>query len=214
MSASSVAVIADVIRSRSFSDRSSLQKEVEELLQAVQAAFPAVRSFSPTVGDELQAVYATRNQALAATLYAGLLQGEGPQLRFGLGEGTTYPVDSSASQSVEDGPGWWRARQAIEELEEIQSRSPQLRSRFISAVPAEDAVVNAYLLARDHICAGFTERTRSYAVGVLEGRSQKEIAAEIGVSQSAVSQSLRGSGAASLIAGLKELTSAAEQEPA
>ncbi|NLS11046.1 hypothetical protein HGQ17_13785 [Nesterenkonia sp. MY13] len=213
MSSENIAVIADVVRSRSFEDRSSVQQQVEDLLRAVETAFPAAQSFSPTVGDELQAVYPSRNQALAATLYAGLLQGEGPHLRFGLGQGETYPVTSSASDRVEDGPGWWRARQAIEELGELQRRNPQLNTRYLGDEPEENALVNAYLLARDQVLGGLNERSRAYARGVLEERSQKEIAAELGVSQSAVSQSLRSSGAASLLNGLKELTAEGERRP-
>lgn len=205
MSSQNVAVIADVIRSRSYGDRSAVQRDVERMLRSVTAAFPPVQGFSPTVGDELQAVYSTRNEALAATLYAGLLHEQGPELRFGLGQGETYSVTSGSSESIQDGPGWWRAREAVEVAEQRQARTPHLRSRFLGPQQQDDALANAYLLARDHVLASMTPRARRYARGVLEGKSQKQIAAELGVSQSAVSQALRSSGAAGLIAGLDEL---------
>lgn len=212
MSSQEVAVIADVIRSRSYDDRSEVQSAVERLLAAVAAALPPLQGFSPTVGDELQAVYSSRNEALAATLYAGLLHEQGPELRFGLGQGETYSVTSGSSEGIQDGPGWWRAREAVEAAEQMQARNPHLKSRFLGPEQQDDALVNAYLLARDHVLVGLNSRTRRYARGVLEGRSQKQIAAELGVSQSAVSQALRSSGAAGLIAGLRDLTTDESEE--
>lgn len=206
MSSKHVAVIADVIGSRSYPDRSAVQAQVEQLLSAVTTALPPLTPFAPTAGDELQAIYGTRNQALAATLLAALLHEEGPQLRFGLGQGEVFGVHSEASDNVQDGPGWWRAREAIVEVGTLQKRHPDLRTRFVGANRHDDAVINAYLLARDHIVAGMSVNARRYARGVAEGRSQDEIAEEVGVTQPAVSKSLRASGAAELVLGLRELT--------
>lgn len=207
MSSEHVAVIADVIGSRSYPDRSQVQHHIEHLLTSIAETFPAIKPFAPTVGDEFQAVYGSRNQALAATAYAGLLRAEAaPQLRFGLGQGEVYPVDSAASDTVEDGPGWWRAREAIEELSTMQKRHPGLCARFIGPDPDDDALVNAYLQARDHILASMSVNARRYARGVAEGKSQGQIAHEVGVSQPAVSKSLRTSGAAELVRGLEALT--------
>lgn len=206
MSSEHVAVIADVIRSRSYSDRSAVQRRTEHLLTTITETFPPIKPFSPTVGDELQAVYGSRNQALAATLYAALLHEDGPQLRFGLGQGEVFAVDSAASDQIQDGPGWWRARQAIEEVADLQKRHRSLRTRFVGPQTHDDAVVNAYLFARDHLMSSMSVNARRYARGVAEGKSQDQIAAEVGVTQPAVSKSLRTSGAADLIIGLNELT--------
>ena len=210
MSSEHVAVIADVIGSRSYPDRSVVQRRIEHLLTTIAETYPPINPFSPTVGDELQAVYSSRNQALAATLYAALLHEEGPQLRFGLGQGEVFAVESETSDQIQDGPGWWRAREAIEEVADLQKRHPSLRTRFVGPRKHDDALVNAYLLARDHMMASMSVHARRYARGVAEGKSQDQIASEVGVTQPAVSKSLRTSGAADLITGLKELTAYAQ----
>src|SRR5699024_6609003 len=156
------AVIADVIRSRSYSDRSAVQRRIEHLLTTITETFPPIKPFSPTVGDELQAVYGSRNHALAATLYAALLHEDGPQLRFGLGQGEVFAVASAASDQIQDGPGWWRAREAVEEVADLQKRHQSLRTRFVGPHTHDDAVVNAYLFARDHITASMSVNARRY----------------------------------------------------
>lgn len=213
MSSEHVAVIADVIRSRSYPDRSAVQHQVEDLLTTIAETFPPIKPFTPTVGDELQAVYASRNDALAATLLAALMHQDGPQLRFGLGQGEVLAVHSGASEDVQDGPGWWRAREAIEDVAALQKRYPNVRSRFIGADAHNDAVINAYLLTRDHLVATMSVNARRYARGVTEGKSQDQIAAEVGVTQPAVSKSLRTSGAAELMLGLKGLAAQSARTP-
>ncbi|WP_300342922.1 SatD family protein [Nesterenkonia sp.] len=210
MSSEHVAVIADVIDSRSYPDRSAVQQQVEQLLQRISDAYPPLRAFTPTVGDELQAVYSSRAEALAATLYAGLLHESGPQLRFGLGQGEVFAVTSSGSESIEDGPGWWRAREAVESAHRLQRRHRYLRSRFVGPEPELQRLTNAYLLLRDQTVEAMSLSARRYARGMAEGRSQESVAEQLGVSQPAVSKSLRSSGAAAVLQGLRELTDAAD----
>ncbi|NDK30697.1 SatD family protein [Nesterenkonia haasae] len=201
-----VALIADVIDSRSHTDRKHVQRSAEDALDAVANIVPPAEAFHATVGDEFQAVYASRNDALRATLFAGLLPQLGPLLRFGLGEGRVDGVPSRTSDRIEDGPGWWHAREAIETVESQQRRFAFLRSWYTSDSPDQDLATNAYLLTRDQLLAGLSVRARDYARGVVEGGSQKSIAEAHGVSQPAVSKLLRDSGAAALIEGFRMLT--------
>lgn len=201
-----MAVIADVIASRSHGDRGEVQRVVEETLAQAAEVVPPLEPFRATVGDELQAVFSSRQDALRATLYASLLVPDGPEMRFGLGEGRVGPVESATSEAIQDGPGWWNAREAVETLESRQRRFPALRSWFTGAEEAADTVVNAYLLSRDQIIAGLSVRARAYARGVLEGGSQGQIAAEHGVTQPAVSKLLRESGAHAVVEGFRMLS--------
>lgn len=202
-----VSIIADVIGSRRYADRDHLQRSVENALVRVSQIAPPTEAFHATVGDEFQAVYASRNEALRATLLAGLLPQSGPLLRFGLGEGPVGRVSSRTSQRIEDGPGWWNAREAIETVESQQRRFPLLRSWYSSGASHRDVAINAYLLTRDEMAGGLSVRARDYALGVAEGGSQKSIAEEYGVSQPAVSKLLRDSGAAALLEGFRMLSS-------
>lgn len=198
-----VALIADMVGSRQQADRAELQEQLETALQKVSHMVEPAAPFRATVGDEFQAVYATRNAALRATLYAGLLPELGPLLRFGLGEGAISSVPSSTSAHIQDGPGWWHARAAIEKVEAQQSRFAFLRSWYISDSSEQDTAVNAYLLTRDQLLDGLSVRARAYARGVVQGESQKAIAAEYGISQPAVSKLLRDSGAHAIIEGFR-----------
>jgi hypothetical protein len=201
-----VALIADVIGSRGHTDRNEVQRSVEDALELIAQVAPPVQAFRATVGDEFQAVYSSRNAALRATLFAGLLPQDRPLLRFGLGEGDIGGVLSRTSERIEDGPGWWHAREAIESVASQQRRFSFLRSWYISDTPEQDVAVNAYLLTRDQLLGGLSVRARDYARGVAQGANQKSIAAEHGVSQPAVSKLLRESGAATLIEGFRMLS--------
>lgn len=201
-----VALIADVIGSRRQGNRDEVQRSAEAALDRIAEAVPPAEPFRATVGDEFQAVYASRNEALRATLFAGLLPPQDSLLRFGLGEGEMGPVPSATSSHIQDGPGWWHAREAVERVENQQSRFPFLRSWYVSAVPWQDTPVNAYLLTRDQLVAGLSVRARDYARGVAKGDSQKAVAAEYGVSQPAVSKLLRDSGAHAVVEGFRMLS--------
>lgn len=200
-----VALIADVIGSRRRANRTEVQRSVEAALDRVAEVIAPLQPFRATVGDEFQAVYASRSEALRATLLAGLQPLDEAPLRFGLGEGEVGPIASVTSPHIQDGPGWWHAREAVESAAEQQRRLPFLRTWFVSGVADEDTVVNSYLLVRDQLMDGLSVRARDYARGVAEGRSQKEIAAEYGVSQPAVSKLLRDSGATAVVEGFRVL---------
>jgi DNA-binding NarL/FixJ family response regulator len=56
------------------------------------------------------------------------------------------------------------------------------------------ALVNAALMTRDQVVSGLSERSMSVLRGLLRGRQQQAIAAELGISPSAVSQRIRADG--------------------
>ena len=64
-------------------------------------------------------------------------------------------------------------------------------------------VIDALLLQRDHTIARMKARERRLAAGWLEGRTQKDLATEERIAQSAVSQTLHRSGAIALAAGIQ-----------
>ena len=100
---------------------------------------------------------------------------------------------------VEDGPGWWAARAAIETAEAYERKAP-LRAVRTAYVAAEDepgpdpALVNAALMSRDQIVSGLSERSMSVLDGLMRGRRQQDIADDLGISPSAVSQRVRAEG--------------------
>ena len=203
-----VAVIVDLVDSKRVVDRRAVQ---EEVLRAFALADKHVNVGEPlraTVGDEFQAVYPTLVAALEVTLLARLMLPEGVDCRFGMGRGEIVDVGDGVGGVIQDGSGWWLARNAIDEAHRREdSRTPSLRGWFRAEGDnsALEALVNSYLLSRDHIVGAMTQRARRLTVGTMLGRLQGELADEEGISQSAVSQALRRSGGGSLAAAMDEL---------
>ena len=203
-----VAVIADLVDSKNISDRRLAQASIAAAFARVDALVPHDQSMRATVGDEFQAVYSTIARALEATLLARLALPAGIDCRFGLGLGQVIDVGDGIAGSVQDGSGWWLARDAINQAHAREdSRTPSIRAWFSAGDGdvARESLVNAYLLARDHVVGSMTERSRRLVFGSMLGSSQAELAETEGITQSAVSQSLRRSGGASLIASIEQL---------
>ncbi len=205
----SIAVIADIIGSRALPDRAGAQSALDAALATVRRDGPVPETaLHPIVGDEFQGVYRRLDDALAALLLLRLALPEGVDLRFGVGIGDVGVIPSSAGD-ISEGPAWWAARAAIEEVERMQRRTaPTLRTR-VAAAEGEDAsalpIVNAYLLARDELIGALSERTRRLVLGRCRGVTQRELAAAEGITQPAVSQSLTTAGASAIVEGYRLL---------
>lgn len=202
MSGPVATLIGDVVGSRAAASRPALHKRIVELLDEVNADGPLV-PLRITVGDEFQGCFADLGRALRAVRRLRVSGLPGVDLRFGIGWGEVAVLQESPR--VEDGPGWWAARAAIEAVAEEAGRAGRrfTRSAYRCAEgvpgPSEPAV-NAALLLRDQILGGMSPRSLSVVRGLLEGRTQGEIAADLAISASAVSQRVRNDGLAMLVA--------------
>ncbi|MBF0672954.1 MAG: hypothetical protein IR160_10260 [Salinibacterium sp.] len=205
-----IAIIADVSRSRSHPDRRALQDAVETAFARASAELEPIEPLHATVGDEFQAIHRDLAGAIRLTLLARLALPEGVDCRFGLGHGELRSIGKGAVGRLQDGSAWWSAREAVSEAREREySRQPFLRTWYRSATdapldataPASDAIVNAYLVTRDHLVTSMSARERRLLLGQLLGRTQTQLADDEGITQSAVSQNLRRSGAAAVLAG-------------
>lgn len=209
MNDTTVAVIIDIVGSRQLSDRRGAQRAIEEAFAGIDGLGLHAQPIRPTVGDEFQALYPSLGAALKATLLARLALPAEVDCRFGLGGGAVSEVgEGAAAATIQDGPGWWRAREAIVEAHEREDgRTPSARSWFTAADDQAglEALVNAYLLARDQVIGGMNDRARRVTFATMTGRLQGDIAADEGITQSAVSQALRRSGGANLIATIDRL---------
>lgn len=211
MSTPGIAVIADIVGSRSLDDRPAAQRAIDDAVLRVEADLPlATRPLLPTVGDELQGTYATLPDAMASLLLLRLALPDGIECRYGIGVGELGEVPSRAG-ALAEGPGWWAARAAIDDLHALQARTvPGARTLIAAAADLEGehvsiGLANAYLLARDELVSDMTGRTRRLAYGRLRGATQRELAAAEGITQSAVSQALAAAGAGALVEGFRRL---------
>jgi hypothetical protein len=97
-----------------------------------------------------------------------------------------------ADSGIQDGPGWWAAREAIEWTAATQQQATLalVRTSYRTADPAGPPAeaINAALMCRDHLLGSLDDRSIRILRGLVQQRSKRELAAEEGISASAVSQ--------------------------
>ena len=101
-----VALLGDVVRSRD-SDRTRVHEALLKAIATCNKAHPPLDPLRVTVGDEIQGVYATLGQAVAAML---MLRDEllgTAEVRCGLGGGDVHVI--AAKRGLNDGTVGWRA---------------------------------------------------------------------------------------------------------
>jgi hypothetical protein len=188
MSSRCATMIGDVVGSRRAGDRSALHRRVAATLGKVAGAALDPPAF--TLGDEFQGSFPAVGAAIDAALTVRLLLAPEIDIRFGIGWGAVTVLD--AETGIQDGPGWWTAREAIQHTAELQ-RQPGLtliRTTFRAEqhTQTDTAAVNAALICRDHLIGSLDERSLRIARGLMTGRTKRELAAAEGISPSAVSQ--------------------------
>jgi SatD family (SatD) len=181
-------LIGDVVGSRRASDRTAAHQALNTALADVSAG--AINAPGFTVGDEFQGSYPTVGAAIDAALAVRLAVAPAIDVRFGIGWGQVTVLD--ADSGIQDGPGWWAAREAIEWTKAAQ-RQPGLalvRTSFRAdgETRVDVGAVNAALLCRDHLLGSLDDRSIRIVKGLLTNQTKKDIAAAEDISASAVSQ--------------------------
>jgi DNA-binding transcriptional LysR family regulator len=193
----SVTVIGDLVGSRRIADRSAVHARFERAVAAINEEYAPPVPLRIGLGDEFQGIFASLGDAIGATLRLRMALLPEVDVRQGIGWGTVEVL--SEEPRVEDGPGWWAARAAIETVEDYERRATlrAVRTAYVAAEgepgPAP-GLVNAALMSRDVVVSGLSERSMSVLGGLMEGRRQQDIADELGISPSAVSQRVRSEG--------------------
>jgi hypothetical protein len=199
------AIVGDVVGSRSAPDRRHLHRAITVALADV--ATGALDPPALTVGDEFQGAYPTVGEAIDAALSIRLALRPDIDIRFGVGWGEVTLLDEATR--IQDGPGWWAAREAIEWTASVQAQPglALVRTTFRSAGDGgPDAnAVNAALMCRDHLLGSLDDRSERILRGLRAGRSKKELAMAEGISASAVSQRAGRAGLDLIVAASEEL---------
>ena len=185
-------VIGDVVASRQIADRNQLHSHLAELLDRINQQFAPVTPLRFTVGDEFQGAFATIESAVRATLHlrVGLLPVA--DLRHGLGWGEVTVLQEDPR--VEDGPGWWSAREAIDAVHQAQEQRHSQWVRTSARGSDVATAVDALLPVLDRVVGELDDRGIAILQGLLAGRSQREIAERLAITPSAVSQRIRSTG--------------------
>ena len=193
----SVTIIGDLVGSRRSEDRAGVHARFVQAVDAINADFAPPVPLRIGVGDEFQGIFASLGSAITATLRLRMSLWPEVDVRQGIGWGQVLVL--ADEPRVEDGPGWWAARSAIETVEAYERKATlrAVRTAYVAAEgePGPDpALVNAALMTRDQVVSGLSERSMSVLDGLLRGRQQQEIAHDLGISASAVSQRIRADG--------------------
>ncbi len=199
-------LIGDVVGSRSAPDRAVLHTALAVALDDANRVLAPVVPLRITVGDEFQGCFAVVGEALHASLWLRLHLAQSVSLRHGIGWGRVSVL--AEDPRVEDGPGWWAARAAIEsvKLDEGRPASRHLRTayrRSEAGGPSEGPdpdPVNAALMCQDQMVGSLSGRSLRLLRGAFAGRTQVELAVEEKISASAVSQRMRNDGLAVILA--------------
>ena len=197
------ALIGDVVRSRRSRDRAALHERLAAALEQVNARLEPMTPLRITLGDEFQGCFADVGAAVRASLRLRLVLAPEADLRHGIGWGEVRVLQEQPR--VEDGPAWWAAREAIDEVHVAEGR-PGTRLRRTVYRRAEGtsgpdpATLEAMLILRDQAVGALDERSLLVLRGLLDGATQRELAERLGVTPSAVSQRVRTDGLAALVA--------------
>ncbi len=181
-------LIGDVVASRNAADRGALHRDLTNALHLIANGAVDMPAF--TVGDEFQGSYPTVGAAIFAALVLRLDVAPGIDIRFGIGWGEVTMLDQITG--IQDGPGWWAAREAIEWTATAQRQAglAAVRTTYRTGAPTgppADAI-NAALMCRDHMLGSLDERSIRILRGLVHNQSKRELAAAEGISASAVSQ--------------------------
>ncbi len=112
-----IAIIGDIIKSKSIPNRRKAQEELGEILQTVNQRNEVLfaSKFTITLGDEFQGVLKDSN-GLFRMLDQISFSMLPINLRFGIGVGSLTTEFNPASSIGADGPAYWKAREAIEDV--------------------------------------------------------------------------------------------------
>jgi len=195
------AVIGDVVGSRQAASRSRLQQRLDRALAAVNEAMVPVQPLTPTLGDEFQGMYGRVQDAIEASLRLRVELVGKVDVRIGIGWGTLRTQDASRTPFGQDGPCWWRARDALQELArtERSNQEPNSLRTVCRTGNAQEQTYNAILVLRDQILSGIDEGDATILKLLIGGASQQEAASRLGVNKSSVSRRMQSHGLSALL---------------
>ncbi|WP_328529819.1 SatD family protein [Nocardioides sp. NBC_00368] len=195
-------VIGDLVGSRHKPDRAQVHEAFSDAIETINSEWQPVTPLRITVGDEFQGAFETVGTAIRAAFRVRIALATVVDVRHGISWGETRVLREEPR--VEDGPGWWSARAAIEAAEAAENKaaSRSVRTWYQPVAGAggpAPAAVNAALIARDELFSRLDDSSVSVLSGMLSGMSQKAMAAELDITPSAVSQRVRRDGIAVIV---------------
>lgn len=181
-----VAVIADVVDSRSVAPRAPFQRKLAKVLDATGRTAGGLASpYTLTLGDEFQAVYRSAD-TLFADAFAIMAEIHPVRARFAFGVGELATRLNPEQALGMDGPVFHQARAALTELKEDRRLL-----RIAGAQPTAWQLGNGVLNLLSHQLEGWTRNRLLILTGLLRGRTVREIEEGMRISRVAVYKNIR-----------------------
>jgi len=182
-----LAIIGDIQGSREIENRMEFQRKFHQLMEELNRQFEKniISPFTVTLGDEFQAVLKNAD-AIFDLPY--LLKTSLPHLNvfIGMGIGEIETEIFTHTSVGMDGPCFRIARS---QLEAAKKESPRVR---IGIQDIEYQILNSYLLLMEILEFQQTSHQKQIIELYQKLRNQVEVARQLGITQAAVSQALKG----------------------
>ena len=191
-----IAIIGDIKNSRNIAARREVQRKLKDVLQFVNEKYAddIDAKFMITLGDEFQGLLCNGRNVFDIIEY--IQQEMYPvAIRFGIGIGE-ITTDIVAEMAIgADGPGYYNAREAIEELKSDEQRSKTQASDIKVKIQDDknsvEQMLNTIFMLLDLIKGKWTDRQREIIWELRKNScNQTECAAKFAISQSSVQRIL------------------------
>lgn len=191
-----IAIIGDIKESRKLKNRNNVQNKLKAVLSKINQKYESVISakFTITLGDEFQGLLCVGENVI--DIIEEIRREMSPvQIRFGIGVGEiTTDINSDMALGA-DGPGYYKAREAIEMLKRNEQKSKTQASDIRIEIEDDRSSVTAMLNTIFSLMAviqnNWSDRQREIIWEFDKNKgSQSECAERMKISQSSVQRSL------------------------
>lgn len=191
-----IALIGDIKDSKQLEDRYTIQVKLRKILEQINVEYEKdiTSKFLITLGDEFQGLLNNGNnllkiiQEIQMKIYP-------VKVRFGIGVGKISTMINPEMALGADGPGYYNARKAIEELKHNEKRKKvvlaDIRIEMNSDKLIQSTLINTVFELMKAIETKWSERQREIIWDMMIHQDgQKNSALRLGITQSAVQKAL------------------------
>lgn len=190
------AVIGDIKDSRHLENRKEVQVHLQEILDRLNEKYKdhIVSKFLITLGDEFQGLLSGGGHILEMVNEIRM-EMYPVRLRFGIGFGQITTDIKSEMALGADGPGYYRAREAVELLKEREKKNRPVLAELCLRLDEKDqekeVLLNTVFDLMYVVESGWTERQRETIWDMLlYGDGQQNTARRLSISQPTVQKAL------------------------
>ncbi len=190
-----IAIIGDIVSSKKIPNRSDVQNSLKTVLSDINQVYnnDVASTFMVTLGDEFQGLLLKGSHTIdiidliKRRMYP-------TKIRFGIGVGQITTDIDPGSPIGADGPAYYSARKAINEIKIAERKYMESRPDIlidISEYPSISELINTIFALNTAVTSRWTERQREIITAYLNcGGTQSDAAISLNIHQSNVQKAL------------------------